>query len=597
MNNLKRIFGFMGKYRFLYLLGIFSIFISQIFIIFNPMILQTTIDSIFSNKEITNAYMDRLISFLGTRDYLRENIWILALVLLLASLIRGVFLFLRKYLTGLSSEVALMNLRNKIYDHIQRLDYDYHVKSETGELIQRATSDVEVVRRFLSIQLVDILSSFFMILVVIITMSGLNRKMTLASMALLPISFLSSILYFTSVKKDFRKLEEIDGRLNTSIQENLTGIRVVKAFNRQDLEIKKFLLINKDHRDASYKVSKNMAIYWGVSDFISMTQVGIIIVYGGILASRSELSLGEFTAFSTFINLLVWPVRQLGRSIAEMGKAFVSLDRIFDILDLEIEDLNGGFYKPKIKGEIQFKDLSFSYGDKLVLNKINFHLKAGQSLAILGPTGSGKSSLVKLLQRLYDYQEGSILLDGNEVSGIDKAWLRSNIGLILQEPYLYSKTIKENIRLVDPTREEENVLAASKTAHIHGDIMEFSNKYDTLLGEKGSSISGGQKQRLSIARTIINDYPILIFDDSLSAVDTETDQAIRKSLKDRKNKSTNIIISHRISSAWDADLIIVLDKGRLVQSGSHSSLLKEEGLYKRLYEIQNLNDLGGGLYD
>jgi ATP-binding cassette subfamily B protein len=281
----------------------------------------------------------------------------------------------------------------------------------------------------------------------------------------------------------------------------------------------------------------------------------------------------------------------MGRILSDMGKTIVSVGRLEEILGEPIEILEENHEKPVIKGNVTFEDVYFEYGDgKPVLKGISFQVKAGETIAILGPTGSGKSSLIHLLARLYDYQKGSIKIDNMELKGIDKKWVRKNIGIVLQEPFLFAKTIKENIKLSNPKLEDRKVFDAAKVASIHEDIESFEKGYETPVGERGVSLSGGQKQRIAIARTIINECPIVVFDDSLSAVDTETDISIRKALNERKNKSTTFIISHRISTVCEADLILVLDRGKIVQSGTHESLLKEEGLYKRVYNIQNSSE-------
>jgi len=293
-------------------------------------------------------------------------------------------------------------------------------------------------------------------------------------------------------------------------------------------------------------------------------------------------------AFSTYVGMLLWPVRQLGRVLTDMGKALVSIERIQEILDEPIEDLDEGDSIKKIKGNIEFKNVSFYYEKgKSILDNVSFKVKQGQTVAILGPTGSGKSTLVGLLPRLYDNQEGSIKIDGIDVKKISKRVLRENIGIVLQEPFLFSKTLKDNIRLATSETEEKEIFKAAKVASVHDVIKSFDDGYETAVGEKGVTLSGGQKQRVAIARTIINRSPILIFDDSLSAVDTETDAAIRKRLKKLENKATTFIISHRLITLAEADIILVLDEGKIVQQGTHLDLIEQEGLYKRVWSIQN----------
>ncbi|NLW22843.1 MAG: ABC transporter ATP-binding protein [Tissierellia bacterium] len=591
MKELYKIFKFMEGFKKIYLLGMISVILSQICTILTPLIIRTTIDSIIGDQAPNAIVVTKTIDYLGGKDYLRENIWIIGLLLILVTIIRGVFLYFKGALASKATESTIKRIRDSLYDHIQRLPYEYHVKSETGDLIQRCTSDVETIRRFLSVQLMEIASSLFMFLFISYVMLSINVKMALVSMVTMPIIFAFAFIFFTKVKKAFEASDEAEARLTTILQENLTGIRVVKAFARQKYEIEKFDSKNKDYMNKTYKLIKLLGLYWGISDFLCFIQIGLVLIVGGMWAVQGHISLGTLVAFNSYVSMLLWPIRQLGRTLTDMGKALVSINRIEEILNEPIEILEENHLKPRIEGNIEFKNVYFEYEkNKPVLNNISFSIRAGSTVAIIGPTGSGKSSLVHLLTRLYDYQKGSILIDGTELKAIDKAWIRKNVGIVLQEPFLFAKTIRENIKLADPTIEDRRVYESAKVARIHEDIKSFDKGYDTLIGERGVSLSGGQKQRIAIARTIINESPIVIFDDSLSAVDTETDIAIRKALKNRKNKSTTIIISHRISTVAEADTILVLDKGKIVQMGSHNELIEEEGLYKRIYEIQNSID-------
>lgn len=591
MKNFKKLLKFMEGYRLIYLFGMLSILISQILTTTTPLILQTTIDSIIGDDAIRSSTILNLVDLLGGKEILKGNIWIIGLLLVAVAIFRGFFLFLKNTLSSKSAENTAKKIRDDLYDHIQRLPYEYHVKSETGELIQKCTSDVETIKRFLAIQLVEVAGSIFMLLFIIYVMFSLNIKMAMISIGVLPITFFFSFIFFKKVKKDFTASDEAEARLSTTLQENLTGVRVVKAFSRQKFEIDKFDKDNKSYKDLTYKLMKNLSSYWAISDFLSMIQVGFVLVFGSYLAYLDELSLGELVAFISYINMLIWPVRQMGRTLTDMGKAFVSLKRIDEIFEIPIETLEKDHRKPEIKGNIDFNNVSFQYEDnKPILSDLSFTVKAGETIALIGPTGSGKSSLVHLLPRLYEYNSGSIIMDGIELNTIDKSWIRKNIGLVLQEPFLYAKSIKENIRLANPSLRDNKVFEAAKVASIHQDINSFEYGYETLVGERGVSLSGGQKQRMAIARTIITNSPIVVFDDSLSAVDTETDISIRKALNSRKYKSTTIIISHRISTVAEADKILVIDKGRIIQRGNHKSLIEEEGLYKRVYTIQNSLD-------
>lgn len=591
MKDFKKLLKFMDGYKLIYLLGMISIIISQVLTTATPLILQTTIDSIIGDEDIKSSLIQNTIDFFGGKEILKEKLWIIGLILISVAILRGIFLYLKNTLASKSAENTTKRIRDNLYDHIQRLPYEYHVKSETGELIQKCTSDVDTIKRFLAIQLVEVAGSLFMIIFMVYVMFNLNIKMTMVSIGILPITFLFSFIFFKKVKKDFTASDEAEARLSTTLQENLTGVRVVKAFSRQKFEVDKFDEKNEEFKDLTYKLIKNLSSYWGIADFLSMCQVGFVVIFGSYLTYLGEISLGSLVAFVSYINMLIWPVRQMGRTLTDMGKAFVSLKRIEEIFEIPIEILEENHEKPEIKGNIEFNNVSFKYEeDKLILSDISFRVKTGETIALIGPTGSGKSSLVHLLPRLYEYDKGSITLDGIELHNIDKSWIRKNIGLVLQEPFLYAKSIKENIRLANPSMKDDKVFQAAKIASIHEDINSFEHGYETLVGERGVSLSGGQKQRMAIARTIINNSPIVVFDDSLSAVDTETDISIRKALNSRKNKATTIIISHRISTVAEADTILVIDKGKIIQRGNHSSLISEEGLYKRVYNIQNSLD-------
>ena len=419
-------------------------------------------------------------------------------------------------------------------------------------------------------------------------MINLNAKMVIVSFVLVPVIFGFAIIFFRRVRREFEEADKSEARMSTTLQENLTGVRVVKAFAREDYEIDKFDTKNYDYRSKVNKLIHSLSLYWSISDFFSIAQTALVTIFGTYFVIRGELSIGSLVAFISYINMMIWPIRQMGRTLTDMGKSTVSIKRIHEILIKPIENLSENNEEPEIRGNIDFKNVYFAYEkDNYMLKDISFNIKAGETTAIIGATGSGKSTLVHLLPRLYEYDKGSIKIDGMELSSIDKYWIRKNVGLILQESFLYAKTIRNNIRLTDPTTKDERIFEAAKIASIHDDINSFDRKYDTFVGERGVSLSGGQKQRMAIARTIINECPIIIFDDSLSAVDTETDKSIRDALAAKGDKVTTIIISHRISTVSQADRIIVLEKGQIAQLGSHEELMVQEGLYKRLFEMQS----------
>lgn len=575
--------------KLLYFGAILSVALATAFTLAGPLVLRFSIDSVIGDTPMDlPVWVENAVASIGGRSLLVKNLWICSIVLLILTMGRGVFIYLRGKWSAIASESIAKNIREELYDHLQHLSYEYHVKAETGDLIQRCTSDIETIRRFLAVQFVEIGNAVFMLTLVIGVMLSLNVKLTMIAMTVVPIIFVAAVIFFIKIRDAFQKSDEAEGKLSNVLQENLTGIRVVRAFARQQFEIDKFDEKNIEFKDLTYRLIKLLAWYWAVSDLVCLSQIGAVLIFGAHLAAKGEISLGTLVVFTTYEGMLLWPIRQMGRILADFGKMVVSLKRITEIVNEPLEITDENLLKPDVKGNIEFQDVYFEYEkDRAILKDVSFRVKRGQTVAILGPTGAGKSTLVHLLGRLYDYQKGSIKIDDIELKEIDKKWIRKNIGIILQEPFLYSKNIKENIKIAKKDAPDSQIYEAAEIASIHDVILGFEKGYDTLVGERGVTLSGGQKQRVAIARTIINDYPILVFDDSLSAVDTETDANIRKALKARKEKTTTFIISHRISTLSEADIILVLDDGKLVQSGTHEELLSQQGLYKRIWDIQS----------
>ncbi len=592
MKKFKLIWNFMKGSRSLYVFSIAAIGFATFIRFIWPMILRVTIDSIIGDNPMQvqgwlAPAFENIFHFLGGKSILAQSLWMCSFILILLTLSRGIFLFFKGKWSAVASESIVQNIRDRLYDHLQYLPFEYHVKAKTGDLIQRCTSDLETIRRFLAIQFVEVGRALFMLTFALSFMLPMNVKMTLISLSLVPLIFAFAVVFFIKVKIAFKESDESEGRLSTVLQENLTGVRVVRAFARQKFEIDKFDGKNVEYRDKTYHLIRLLAWYWSVSDFFSLMQIGAVVILGTFWAAKGIISLGTLMAFSSYVGMLLWPIRQMGRVLTDMGKAQVSVERIHEILDEPIEDLDEGSSLEKINGEIEFKNVSFQYEEgKQILKNVSFKAEKGQTIAILGPTGSGKTTMVNLLPRLYDYQSGSITIDGKDIRSISKKTLRRNIGIVLQEPFLFSRTIKENIGLAKKKAKDDDVFQAAQIASIHDVIMDFEQGYKTAVGERGVTLSGGQKQRVAIARTIINGNPILIFDDSLSAVDTETDAAIRKKLRMRREKVTTFIISHRLSTLAEADVILVLDNGELVQKGTHLQLIEQEGLYKRIWAIQ-----------
>ena len=557
-----------------------------------PVIVRFAIDSVLGGEPaVLPGSIAQVIESVGGRSALRESLWMISVVIVVITTFAGVFSFLQGRLAAVASENMARNLRERLYDHLQHLSFDYHVKAETGDLVQRCTSDVETVRRFMSIQFVEVGRAVFMTAVALPIMFGMHARLAAVAVAIIPVVFVFAFVFFRKVQTAFKAADEAEGALSTVLQENLTGVRVVRAFGRQRYEADKFDVRNQAYRDLVYRLIMLLAGYWSVSDFLSLAQIGAIVIVGSAWAVGGGVTIGILLTFVTMETMLLFPIRQMGRILADMGRTTVALGRMADILEVPREsnstnDVASESLTPEIRGAIEFRNVSFSYDDRPILRDISFRAEPGTTIALLGPTGSGKSSLVSLLSRLYDYDSGSIRIDGLELKHIDRKWMRRNVGFVLQEPFLFAKTIRDNIRLGRRDAPDDDVYHAAQTAAVHDVIERFESGYDTAVGERGVTLSGGQKQRVAIARALVMKPPILVFDDSLSAVDTETDARIRRALAIAKREATTFIISHRLTTLAQADVIYVIDDGRIVQSGTHDELLAEEGMYRRLWEIQ-----------
>jgi ATP-binding cassette, subfamily B, bacterial len=530
-----------------------------------------------------------ITNFIQNGDGVLRKLFLLGVALVLMQVVRAFFMFLTGRNNALFSENVAYRIRTALFNHIQNLSYSYHTHAETGDLIQRSTSDVDTIRRFIGAQLPEVFRIVFLFVFVMIQMLAIHTYLTFISITVVPFILAFAIIFFKRVQKVFTETDEAEAKMSTALQENLTGIRVVKAFAKENYEINKFENLSRKYSDHLQNIINSMAVYWSSSDLIIFLQMIATIVAGAYFTISGQMSLGELVAFASLSTLVLWPVRQLGRIIVDFGKSTVSINRIEEILNEVDEYQEENQIQPEINGTIEFNHVSFQFDDANIptLKDINFKINKGETVAILGKTGSGKSTLAHLLVRLYDYTSGSITIDGHELKDIDKHWIRKHIGIVLQEPFLFSRSIYENIGILSDTPTADDIHQAARIASIHEDIQGFEKGYETMIGERGVTLSGGQRQRVAIARMLIKEIPILIFDDSLSAVDTETDLQIRNALQNRSEKLTKIIITHRIATAMEADKILVLDDGEIVESGTHESLMLTSTIYKKIWDIQS----------
>ncbi len=508
------------------------------------------------------------------------------------ALVQGIFTFLGGRLAASTSEGISRRLRNYMLNHIQRLSFTYHDKMSTGELIQRATSDIDAIRRFFAEQAIETGRIIMLFVVNLVAIMFIDWQLALLSVVVIPVVLVISLYFFRRVSDIYERYQEQEATLSSALQENLSGVRVVKAFARQSYEEEKFGAVNREMYDRGRKLLTMHSLYWPISDTLCGFQMLFGFGVGAVMAINGRISVGEYLAYTGMLIWIIWPIRNLGRLIIQMSTAMVSFGRVAEVVREEREQIDeDGFVAPQsLAGKIQYKHVDFIYAgtERPVLQDISFVAQPGQRIALLGATGSGKTSLMNLLPRFYDYTGGVILLDGTPLTDYSRSYLRNHIGIVEQEPFLFSRTVKENIAYgVDRAISQEEIEEAARAAAIHEVIVtKFPDGYDTLVGERGTTLSGGQKQRVAIARTLLKDPRILILDDSTSAVDTETEALIRQALETLMEGRTTFIIAHRIQSLMDADLILVMNEGRIVQRGTHDELVAQAGMYQNIFAAQ-----------
>ena len=590
-SNFKLIWHFLkGALPFFILSISFAALVSFLDMV-NPKIISFTVDAVIGEKSPNlPGPVLALIERAGGIAALRAHpLWI-ALAVALVGALAAICRYLFRICNTTGGETFVRKMRDELFSHILSLPYIWHGENATGDIIQRCTSDVQTIKRFISEQLVSLIRTVILITMALTFMARINVRVTLGSAVFIPIIIAYSMVFHSKIGNAFRKVDTEEGRLSSIVQENLTGVRVVRAFGREVYEQERFEKQNAYYTSFWIHLMKLMSAFWSSADILTGMQNLMIILLGSAACINGTMTTGNLIAMVSYNLMLIWPVRQLGRVITEMSKAGISIDRIRYIMNSEPETDRADAKEPPMDRDIVFDHVSFSYegGSEEALHDISLTIPAGSTLGILGGTGSGKSTLMYLLERLYHLEEGKgrILIGGVDIRDIRRDYLRRNIGMVLQEPYLFSRTLSENIGIARNDPDMAQIRRAARIASIDDAIQTFTAGYDTAVGERGVTLSGGQKQRTAIAQMLIRQSPVMIFDDSLSAVDTETDMKIRHAIRENTGSATVILIAHRITTLMNADRIIVLDQGRIREQGTHEELLAAGGLYRKIYDLQ-----------
>ena len=555
-----------------------------------PQLISVTIDGVIKQAPVeTNIWVDEIISLAGGYQTIRDNLLIMAIVIAIISLVTAISRYGNRVFNTRGSETLSKNTRDYLFNHIQHLPFSWHMKNQTGDIIQRCTSDVDTVNRFIAEQLTSLIRIIAVLALSLYYMYSMNLKLAIISSVFIPVMIGYCLIYHKLISVRFRQADEAEGRVSARVQENLTGVRVVRAFGKERYERDTFWKQNNEYAGLWLKLNRVFTFFWSSTDLMVNIQIFVILIIGTFYCINGEMSAGNLIAFISYNHMMSWPVRQLGRIIADLSRADVSLSRIKDITDIEEEKDSENATTPDLHGDIVFDNVTFGYEDNInILSGLSMTIKEGQTIGILGSTGSGKSTIISLLDKLYPIEDGKgrITINGNDIKDIKSEYLRKNIGIVQQEPFLFSRTIAENIAITQNGVDLEEVRKACRIASLDETVESFTDKYDTTIGERGVTLSGGQKQRVAIARTIIQKTPIIVFDDSLSAVDTETDSKIRNALYENLGNCTVILISHRITTLMKSDKIFVIDKGAVAEEGTHEELIHHGGLYQQIYDIQ-----------
>ncbi len=543
---------------------------------------------------LVRVSIDRIVVFddgriVSSGDTERGELIVYALLLLGASILRGLFDFARTYSTDSLSQKVAYDVRNLMYDKLQHLSFAFHDKEHTGNLMSKVTSDVEAVRRYVNMGMVRGLEVPIRVLAIVVFMVTVNWQLTLISLVFVPFLVIRSSQVMVRLRAMWLHVQEVMGELVTILQENLVGMSVVKAFASEEHEKRKYAAKADELRIEYFRNERLQGTTTAWMTLYFTLAMVLVLWYGGLEIFRGDLSPGGFAMFLLLLNQLTFPIRMTPQIIGSYSRAISSGRRIFDVLDAEspVSEKAGALVMPRAKGYVRFNDVSFSYDPRVpALQHIDVAARPGQVTAILGAPGSGKTTIVNLLPRFYDVNEGGITIDDVDIRDYTLASLRRNVGIVQQDIFLFSATIRDNIAYGASSATEEDVIQAAKVAQLHDHIMSLPQGYDTWVGERGTTLSGGQRQRLSIARTVLIDPPVLILDDSTSSVDVETERLIHRAMVDVMKGRTTFVIAHRLSSVRDADLILVLKDGQIAEQGGHEELMVRAGIYRDIYDLQ-----------
>lgn len=583
MKELQYLNKYFVKYKYHFLFGIITTIVAQIFSLFTPKLISKSLTAIEEHVGSTSV-----IDASFVRTELLHNI----LFIIGTTIIAGILTFLMRQTLIVMSRHIEFDLKNEVFRQYENLSQNFYKQNRTGDLMNRISEDVGKVRMYVGPAVMYSINTFIRFAIVIGYMYNVSPRLTLYTILPLPILSYAIFKLSTEINKRSTAFQQNLSRLSTFSQEVFSGIRVIKAYSLENQYQNNIIDLSEESKEKSMSLARVNSFFGPLMIALIGVSNLVVIYFGGMMYINGSIeSIGIIAEFILYVNMLTWPVASLGWVSSMVQEAEASQKRINEFLKIEPEIKNNSKEHSVINGEITFRNVSFTYEDTNIraLKDINFTIKKGETLAILGKTGSGKSSILSLISRLYDVTEGTITIDGKEISQLHLFDLRNSIGVVPQDAFLFSDSIKNNIKFGKEDATEEEVIEAAKKAVVHDNIINFKMQYETVLGERGITLSGGQKQRVSIARAIIKDPEILILDDSLSAVDTETEEAILENLLEFCKEKTTIIVTHRVSSAKNADKIIILDEGKIIQQGSHNQLINQDGYYKELY-IKQLSE-------